>query len=322
MKQKVIEFFQNLPKEKHVQFNEAFQLYRETPNKNVAVERSYNAGGYTERSLENLMYDLQKLHGITDVEKLEERSLKLELGNEEEEGVLQLDPDSEIPGTQEETTDVDSLKSENEYLKSENEDLQFDKEDLEFENEDLKNENEELKEEVETLKLAPKLDAQAIRVEFPFLNEKDCPDEFKILVADKITAWNKYLEIQEQIAKVEASEMTEPMQGTLAELAKEAIEAFDENQKIYDELNCYQTTGKILGVHPIFKKLQLTREVEAMTNDELIKYKSSSAKYFSVNKTALEKAKKAKDQDKVQEIEARVAERHDKLFLVNKKLGV
>ena len=289
MKNKVIEFFQNLPKEKHVQFNEAFQLYRETPNKNAAVERSYNAGGYTERSLENLMYDLQKLHGITDVEKLEVRSLKLEVA------LRQAQDDGQ------------ELEEENEELLSENE--------------DLKDKNEELKEEVETLKLAPKLDAQAIRVEFPFLNEKDCPDEFKILVADKITAWNRYLECQEEIVRIESG-IVQETDLRKADLAKNAIDAFDENQKIYDELNCYQTTGKVLGVHPIFKKLQLTREVETMTNDELIKYKSSSAKYFSVNKTALEKAKKAKDQDKVQEIEARVAERHDKLFLVNKKLGV
>ena len=87
-------------------------------------------------------------------------------------------------------------------------------------------------------------------------------------------------------------------------------------------MNCYQTTGKVLGIHPIFKKLQLTREVETMTADELIKYKGSSAKYFSVKKTALAKAKKEKDEAKVLEITTQVAERHDKLFLVNKKLGV
>ncbi|MNR29423.1 hypothetical protein D3C85_1468100 [compost metagenome] len=87
-------------------------------------------------------------------------------------------------------------------------------------------------------------------------------------------------------------------------------------------MNCYQTTGKVLGVHPVFKKLRLTREVEAMTTDELIKYKGSSAKYLSVNKTALAKAKKDKDDAKILEIETRVAERQDKLFLVNKKLGV
>jgi hypothetical protein len=105
-------------------------------------------------------------------------------------------------------------------------------------------------------------------------------------------------------------------------MADEAVQAFDENQKIYDELNAYQTTGKVLGLHPIFKKLQLTREVEEMTADELHKYKGSSAKYFSVNKTALAKAVKAKDTVKQEEINSRVTERELKLALVNKKLGI
>lgn len=285
MKQKVIKFFQNLPVEKHEQFNEAFKLYRESPNKNVLAERSYNSTGYTERSLENLMYDLQKLHEISDLEKLEVRSQKLEVENGE----------------------LISLKEENE--------------DLQSENEDLKDKNEELEEEIETLKLAPKLDAKSIRVEFPFLKEKDCPDEFKILVADKITAWNKYLHCHDLLSRIESGDLVFTDEEKVF-IAQEAVESFAENQKIYNELNCYQTTGKILGVHPIFKKIQLTREIETMTADELIKYKASSAKYFSVKKTALAKAKKAKDEAKVQEIEAGIAERNDKLFLVNKKLGV
>jgi hypothetical protein len=304
MKTKVIKFFQNLPKAPHDQFNEAFALYRDSEGKNVAVERNFNARGYTPSSLSNLLYDLQKMHGITDVEKV--RSEKLEVGSEEEEGSQELEVGSE---------ELDSLKEENEGLKSENEDLLSEKEELEFENLDLK-------EEIETLKLAPKLDAKQIRVEFPFLNDKDCPNELKILVADKITAWNEYLDIQKTIGLIESGELEEKDTEKLASLAKKAIKAFDENKKIYDELNCYQTTGKVLGVHPIFKKLQLTREVETMTADELIKYKGSSAKYFSVKKTALEKAKKEKDEAKVLEIEAAIAERNDKLFLVNKKLGV
>lgn len=314
MKTKVIEFFQNLPKEKHEQFNEAFKLYRDSANKNVAVERSFNASGYSERTLENLLYDLQKLHEITDVERLEKGSLKLEVGSKEEEGVLLLDPNSEIQGTQEETTDIDSLKSENEDLKSENEDLQFEKEELE-------EENEALKEEVETLLSATKISGTTIRVEFPFLNNKDCPDELKILVTDKITAWNRYVEIQDHIAKVVGGEVVET-EDTLSVLAKEATEAFVENQKIYDELNAYATTGKVLGLHPIFRKLQLIREVDAMTNDQLIKYKSASAKYFSDNKTLLEKAVKADKPERVLAINTRVADREVKLALVNKKLGV
>jgi hypothetical protein len=286
MKQKVIKFFQNLPEAPHEQFNTAFALYSESEGKNVLLERSYNAKGCTTSSLENLLYDLQKLHGITDVEK----SL--------------LAPEG---GIAEVVKKVAELEEENEELQSEKEDLEI--------------ENEELKEEIETLKLAPKLDAKQIRVEFPFLNDKDCPDEFKILIADKITAWNSYLTIQESIRESEIGPVHQSKE-VLAILAKEAIEAFNENKLIYDELNCYQTTGKVLGVHPIFKKLRLSREVEEMTADELIKYKGSSAKYFSVKKTALAKAKKAKDESKVSEIEAAVAERHDKLFLVNKKLGV
>ena len=357
MKAKVIEFFQNLPEAKHDQFNKAFELYRQSEGKNPITERVFNAKGFTPSSLENLLYDLQKIHGITDVEKV--RSEKLEVRSEEDEifialkSILEMD-DKKLAlwadKRQNSQGDVQSLldyaiSKENEEfilvltkaweslhidldeegslkviseeldsLKEENEDLQAEKEELEFENLDLK-------EEIETLKLAPKLDAQAIRVEFPFLNEKDCPDELKILMADKITAWNRYLGIQEYLQKIETGEVQEPAEH-IAELAKEAIEYFDENQKIYDELNCYQTTGKVLGVHPIFKKLQLSREVETMTADELIKYRGSSAKFASVKKTALAKAKKAKDTAKVQEIEAAVAERSEKLFLVNKKLGV
>lgn len=290
MKQKVIAFLQNLPEAKYEQFNKAFELYRESEGKSLATEKVINATGYTPSSLENLLYDLQKLHGITDVEKF---SVQSSVSSDQ------------IADLSEQVTDLES-----------------EKEDLEFENLDLAAENEDLKKEVETLKLAPKLDAQSIRVEFPFLNSTDCPDELKILVADKITAWNGYLDIQKTISLVESGELEESDFKKLAALAEKAIRLFDENQKIYDELNCYQTTGKVLGVHPIFKKLQLTREVETMTADELIKYKGSSAKYFSVKKTALVKAIKEKDEAKVQEIESALAERHDKLFLVNKKLGV
>jgi hypothetical protein len=302
MKQKVIEFFQNLPEAPYEQFNKAFELYRQSDGKNIAIERVINATGYTPSGLQNLLYDLQKLHGITDVEKVASSQVAV----------------SSLPVAETEAEYERRMQAE---YQEELRNLECTKEELEAEKETLEFENLDLKEEIETLKLAPKLDAKAIRVEFPFLNEKECPDEFKILVADKITAWNEYLAIQEELVRIESGEdfATPERKANLGELA---ISYFDENQKIYDELNCYQTTGKVLGVHPIFKKLKLTREIETMTTDDLIKYKGSSAKYFSVKKTALEKAKRAKDTAKIEEIEAAVAERSEKLFLVNKKLGV
>ena len=76
MKNKVIEFFQNLPEAEHEQFNAAFELYRSSPGKNLGTERLLN-NGYNKRSLENVLYDLQKLHGITDVEKVESQKAKV-----------------------------------------------------------------------------------------------------------------------------------------------------------------------------------------------------------------------------------------------------
>ena len=59
-----------------------------------------------------------------------------------------------------------------------------------------------------------------------------------------------------------------------------------------------------------------------MTADELVKYKSSSAKYFTDNRQSLVKAQKSKDTEKIELITNRVAEREIKLALVNKKLGI
>ena len=319
MKNTVIKFFQNLPIEKYEQFNVAFELYRKSEGKSFVVERAVNASGFSERALENLLYDLQKLHGITDVEKVQAVKSELEVSGEKgiTAGVVEPNSSFEISRKQElssESLDVHSLKKENE-------DLLDEKSDLEDELEVTTEENENLKDELDKLKSLPKIDTKSVRVEFPFLNDKDCPDELKILMADKITAWNRYLETHAYLQKIETGEVKESDEHK-AELAKEAIFYFDENQKIYDELNVYAETGKVLGKHPIFKRLQLTREVEAMSAEELVKYKGSSAKYFSINKSDLAKAEKAKDTEKIELITARVAEREQKLALVNKKLGI
>ncbi|WP_026730200.1 hypothetical protein [Flavobacterium denitrificans] len=406
MKQKVIEFFQNLPEEKTEQFNEAFSLYRQSPGKNASAERSYNASGYTPHGLENLLYDLQTIHGITDVEKVkvimevvkEEQTeitqlfdYILALSEEElrnwclyipSDCALTLDQAIEMATAAgkdniaiileeelakvsfatatnglpvylmempEETliewannlpeTDIDAWKATLKQAGSDEQqkvaiiisaELEKRKPSFGQTPDELTNKAAELNAEqnklgmpnpTEFLNKEAETETTSIREEFPFLNNADCPDELKILVADKITAWKNYVEAQNTIAKADSGEL-KLTDEALADVAAIATRNFEENQRIYDELNVYKETGKVLGVHPVFKKLQLTREVEAMTNDELIKFKSGSAKYFSDNKKGLLKAQKDKNIVKVAEIEERVAERKDKLFLVNKKLGV
>ncbi|MFA9191126.1 hypothetical protein AAGV28_07055 [Flavobacterium sp. FZUC8N2.13] len=368
MKNKVIEFFQNLPVEKHEQFNTAFELYRKSEGNNESIVRSLNAVGYTESNLQNLLYDLQKLHGITDVEKV--RSEKLEVRSQRLpderiailSGLIALLPEHYIDWVEAlqesnytienltqfavavgndkavevlkavelaslKTSDtvnsindivVNGLKEENETLLSEKEDLEYEKEVLEDENSDLHDENEALKEKVNELTAVT---GTSIREEFPFLNDSACPNELKILVADKITAWKIYQEKHAQLLQIESGELVVSKEEQ-SEIAEAAKVAFEENQAIYDELNVYKETGKLLGKHSIFKTLQFQREVDEMSPEQLNKYIGSSSKYFSDNKKSLAKAEQENDEAKIIEIKERVADREMKLSMVNKKLGI
>jgi hypothetical protein len=404
MKQNVIEFFQNLPAEKSEQFNQAFELYRKSPTKNSGVERSLNAQGFSERTLENLLYDLQKMYGITDVEKVKVIDLPAKDDGlsegyqkylEVKANVLAIDSLHDLfkwsEKRQEEFNDMDELlgfaiedndseiledlisacqyleidTSEKENVKKLLEVRSNEKWDdldrdtkilfrmlLDANDEDLKDypritelEDVEIQNLIETadnaglIRVSDKIKAILtyninvidpvvvtdvtipLREEFPFLNDKDCPNELKILVADKITAWKTYEVNHAKLLQIESGELVVPGEEQ-AEIAKAAVTAFAENQAIYDELNAYKETGKVLGVHPIFRTLQMQREVDAMDQAELIAYKGASAKYFSTNKKDLEKAETAKNDAKIEEITARVAVRKEMLALVNKKLGI
>lgn len=295
MKNTVIQFFLNLPKEKYEQFNQAFDLYRKSEGKSPAMEKGINASGFSEGSLRNLLYDLQKLHGITDVEKMAgpDKSKTLKVASD--------------PKNENLSTEARAISTEASAVSTE----------LDVNNIDVV----VTEMQADEPKPLAVVSAKTLRVEFPFLNEKSCPDELKILVADKISAWNDYLQCHETLRSIAAGELVTDDQSE-AEIAAAAIASFEENQRIYDELVCYAESGTILGVHPIFKRLQVTREVDAMTSEELVKYKGSSAKYFTVNKAGLAKATKAKDEAKVKEINIRVGQREQKLALVNKKLGI
>lgn len=287
MKHKVIEFFQNLPKEKSEQFNKAFELYRQSDGKSLGAERVINATGYSDQALENLKYDLQKLHGIKDIELVQVPVIKLAI--------------------------IEDITNETETNKGKKGIVVKGKK-------GIRPDNSHAGEVVIETPIA-EIPVIPIREEFPFLNDADCPNELKILVADKLTAWNRYKECHAQLQKMEDGTVVATNEE-MAIVANEANNAYEENQKIYEELNAYKATGNILGAHPIFKKLALQREVDEMTPDQLIKFKNASSKYFSVNKKDLAEAKTAKDTAKIEAIKKRVKERGEKLVLVNKKLGV
>lgn len=293
----VLLFLQEKPESKHEQFNKAYELYKQSPDKNIAVERNLNRIGYTDSGLENLLYDLQKMHGITDTE-IANPVVVNEIVVEAEEvapGILgsTFNPETN-QGDIKEVKEITLPELANKVL--ENVEPSFD---------NYKN--------VSGAELIP------LREEFAFLSDNDVPDVFFIVVGKKISAYRAWQEAQQKLAAIEAKEV-EATPEEIAELAKTAEASFRENQELYDELNHYAQNGEILGKHPLFRESVAKREVDAMTLDQLSKFRNSSAKFFTVQKKKLNEFKD--NADKLAEINSNIEDRKYKLGLVNAKLGI
>ncbi|WZL88305.1 hypothetical protein VS868_11930 [Salinimicrobium sp. 3283s] len=76
MKEKVTAFLGNLPKSGSEQFNKALELYRKSKNHSASQVRFLNEQGYSKERLEILLYELKKLHSITDLEVAKARNAK------------------------------------------------------------------------------------------------------------------------------------------------------------------------------------------------------------------------------------------------------
>lgn len=111
-----------------------------------------------------------------------------------------------------------------------------------------------------------------LRDEFTFLSAADCPNEFKILVADKMTHYHNYVAAHKALLTLVTEEGQEPVPMTDDEifaLAKIAVENFIINQDIYAELNEYKQTGKILGKHPVFIAMKRKENIEGLSSKQL-----------------------------------------------------
>ena len=292
-REKTLEFFHNLPDSKAEQFNQACALYRACPNKNTGTERQLNASGHTPHTLSVVLYELQKIYSITDLEKIppvvnEVAKEDIVIGSDQDAG------ENPVPGT----IVLENATS----IKIEEGDF---------------NGNTAI-----TERTAPEPsqtpETPKFREEYPFLKDPDCPAELKILATDKITAYNAYKEAHGTIQKAEAGEITLTPADNLA-LAADATRLFAESEAIKAELDHYGEHKKLLGKHPLFFKLATEREVEEMTNDECLKFVSST-------KTEVSRANKKINEAASDEAKAKVQEKLDKrlakLALVKKKLGL
>ena len=155
--------------------------------------------------------------------------------------------------------------------------------------------------------------------QFPFLREKDCPNELKILVNDAITAFHDYKNAHEELfAKLSAVAEPQLSNEQVYEIASQLLEDFELNQEIYAELEHYQKNKEILGEHSIFATLKLEREVAKMAPAKLASFVSG---FNSAKSKANKKLAEAKSDEEKAKAQKNLEDLMMKKVLVDKKLN-
>ncbi|WP_050381245.1 hypothetical protein [Chryseobacterium sp. Hurlbut01] len=220
--------------------------------------------GYTPEKLTGLIYDVKKHFGITD------KDIALYNGEEEEE---EIQIQSFID------TSTNTLIS-------------------------LVNPNAEVLKILNLESVPDVMDGMKFRDEYPFLNDENTPNEFKILATDKITAYKQYALKHAEILK--ASDEGEA-EEKLFEIGKEALNKWNLNQEIKEELDFYRdSNGKILGKHPLLADLKMKQDVAEMSEADLVKSRTNAQKSVSKYKNEGKADLEEKHQKKLDAIEERL----------------
>ena len=159
-----------------------------------------------------------------------------------------------------------------------------------------------------------KTDTPKLREEFTFLNQENTPDEFKILVADRITIFKKLAEMRGIIEDPNTSE------DVRVELAPKIAAADEANDAIWKELNHYQETGEVLGDHEIFSRLSLERKIDSMTAAEKIQRVETIKGQIRTAKMHRGSADKKGNTEKVGEFDGKIKNYELEIKLITKSL--
>lgn len=288
MKQQSVEFFRNLPKQKTEQFNAALDLYRKSTGHIPRQLQHFNNLGYSEARLESLFYELKKLHNIT------EKDIKLAPV------ILAVDA-QDIPAEAIKTIQEALASSTGIIVTGQKPEITLD------------NVFTEASDDIKTdIKL---------RSEFAFLNSLKCPDEFKILVADKLTHYHAYVEAHRALMVTIPEEGQEPAALTNDEifaLAEKAVENFTVNQEIYDELDHYKKTGEILGRHPVFRYKKTRELIYSLSPKQLSNKPALLVNYIN---RANNEIKKTQDPDRIAKLQEKIETWKTEQKLVEERLS-
>ena len=256
MKTKVLDFLKKPSDNPVDDFNTGFALLQRTEGISQGTLRNYNIQGYTPQSLENIRYDLQKAHDISDLDIL---------NHEVAVPVLQIvsgptyDQKLFIEANKDQFTNI--LKEMNDSEKA----------------------------------------GLSISVQYAFLREKNCPKELKELVNDVITSYHNFraahTELYEKVVQPENTLLTE---DEIYEIAFGLLEDFELNREIHAELEHYAKTKEILGEHEIFAELKKSRELDALTSEQLMQKLNNLKSNISKKKGKLAKNPTLTEEDKIE----------------------
>lgn len=157
--------------------------------------------------------------------------------------------------------------------------------------------------------------AVKLKDEFPFLYQDNCPNEFKILINDKFKAYYDYLQAR---AELKEAVNNEANLEALEKIAANAVENFELNHLIYQELDYYKEHKEILGKHPIFKNTILQQTVNNYSTIELTNRQKALRTYISRETPKLEAAK---DEEKKGKISKKIDVWKIELSLVEERLS-
>lgn len=124
-----------------------------------------------------------------------------------------------------------------------------------------------------------------IRDQYPFLNNPNCPEEFHILVGQKITAWKEFA--KNHAALIEGID-EDDSEGKMYELAKSVVSEFQLNDDIRKELDFYKEQGKVLGDHPKLENIKIKQEIYELSEAGLVEMKNKANKNASKAKMEIQ----------------------------------
>jgi hypothetical protein len=163
-----------------------------------------------------------------------------------------------------------------------------------------------------------------LRDEFPFLNEETCPEEFYILVGKKFNYYDAWVKAHAHLlVKIDdINKDASPIDMTpeeVSNMALSAVENFEVNALIWEELNYYKEEGKILGAHPIFLERQFKEKIEALTVQQAMTRISNLENYIRRDANKAEKAKTTEEKEKFSQ---KVVEWNVELKMIKTKFNI